>query len=65
MPKMKPLTGKEMIKLLKENGFELDRIEGSHHIMIKENLIASVPAHGSKTLKIGTQNSILKDAGLK
>jgi len=29
------MTGKELVKLLKKDGWTLDRIKGSHHIMIK------------------------------
>ena len=31
------MTGKELIKILKRNDWVLDRISGSHHIMIKEH----------------------------
>jgi len=43
------MTGKELIKALKKNGWVLDRIRGSHHIMIKENERSiPVPVHGKK-----------------
>jgi len=29
------MTDKQLIKLLKQNGWELERIQGSHHIMVK------------------------------
>jgi predicted RNA binding protein YcfA (HicA-like mRNA interferase family) len=29
------VTGKELVKLLQENGFVLDRIKGSHHLMTR------------------------------
>ena len=32
------MTGKEMLKLLKKNGFIEARIEGSHHIMKKGSI---------------------------
>ncbi|MCC7201056.1 MAG: type II toxin-antitoxin system HicA family toxin [Nitrospirae bacterium] len=59
------MTGKELIKLLKENGWVLDRIKGSHHIMVKGNKTLSVPVHRSRDLPTGTLNSLLKEAGLK
>ena len=65
MPKTKRMTGKEMKKFLEENGFELDRITSSHFIMKKGDYTTSVPIHKNETLKIGTLNKILKDAGLK
>jgi antitoxin HicB len=29
------MTGKDMVRLLRENGWAVDRISGSHHIMVK------------------------------
>jgi predicted RNA binding protein YcfA (HicA-like mRNA interferase family) len=44
----------------------LDRVSGSHHIFRKEGFRpVSVPVHGSKDLKIGTLQGIMKDTGLK
>ena len=59
------MTGKEVIKKLKQNGWILDRIAGSHHIMKKNDRTISVPVHGQKDLKSGTLNAILKEARLK
>jgi predicted RNA binding protein YcfA (HicA-like mRNA interferase family) len=47
------MTGKEMVKLLRERGWELDRISGSHYILVKGNKTLSVPVHGKKDLKKG------------
>ena len=59
------MTGKQVVKLLKENGWTVDRVNGSHHVMVKDGFPPlSVPVHG-KDLKAGTLHSILKAAGLK
>ncbi len=58
------MTGKELIKLLERNGWKLDRINGSHHIMVKDNLTESIPVHNAD-LKKGLLNTILKRTGLK
>lgn len=58
------MKGKELVKLLRENGWELNRINGSHHIMIKDGKSLSVPVHNTD-MKPGTLNKLLKDAGLK
>ncbi len=58
------MKGKELVKLLRENGWKLDRINGSHHIMIKNGKSLSVPVHNTD-MKPGTLNKLLKDAGLK
>lgn len=62
-----PLSGKQMVKLLSENGWRLLRINGSHHVMMKPGVARSisVPVHGNQTLPTGTEKSILKQAGLK
>ena len=60
------MTGKQVLDLLKKNGWVLDRIHGSHHVMVKDGFPPlSVPVHGPKDLKTGTLHSILKTAGLK
>lgn len=59
------MDGKELLKLLKKNGWLEVRIEGSHHIMKKGDKEISVPVHGSKSMKKGLLNAILKEAGLK
>ena len=59
------MTGRELIKLLEKNGWVLDRIKGSHHIMIKDNKTLSVPVHSSKDLGKGLLNKLLKEGGLK
>ena len=50
------MTGRGLIKLLKQNGWSVDRIEGSHHILVKGNKTLSVPAHGTKDLAIVNNN---------
>jgi len=59
------MTGKELITLLKKNGWIIDRIKGSHHILIKGTETLVVPVHGKKEIPQGTLTSILKKAGLK
>ena len=59
------MTGKELVKLLKKNKLVLDRIAGSHHIMIKEGKRAvPVPVHGKKDIPKGLLKAILKQAGI-
>lgn len=61
-----PMTPKEMIKHLKNNGFEIVSQNGSHVKMknSKTNLQTIIPYH-SKSLKKGLEQQILKQAGLK
>lgn len=60
------MTPKEVISLLKEDGWVEKTQKGSHKQFvhpIKPNKV-TVPMHG-KDIRIGTLNSILKQAGLK
>jgi predicted RNA binding protein YcfA (HicA-like mRNA interferase family) len=59
------MTGKELITLLKKNGWIIDRIKGSHHILVKGTETLVVPVHGKKEIPKGTLTNILKKAGLK
>ncbi|MBE6014508.1 MAG: type II toxin-antitoxin system HicA family toxin [Lachnospiraceae bacterium] len=59
------MSGKELVKLLKVNGWKEVRIEGSHHIMKNGTKEISVPVHGNKSIKRGLLNAILKEANLK
>ena len=59
------MTGKDFIKKLLRDGWELDRVRGSHHIMRKDGVILSIPVHGNKDLKAGIYNDLNKKAGYK
>lgn len=63
---MKNISGKELCKLLEENGWELKRIHGSHFIYVKTGRKEriSVPVHAGKTLKVGLLNKLMKMAGI-
>lgn len=61
-----PMSPKEMIKLLKQNGFVEVGQNGSHMKMrnLETGKAVIVPYH-SKDLKKGMEQAILKQAGLK
>ncbi len=59
------MNGKQLIKLLQQNGWRLHRIEGSHHILFKEDKTLSVPVHGNKDLGKGLLHALMKQGGLK
>lgn len=54
------MSGKELVKKLKKNGWTLDRIKGSHHVLVKGSLTVVVPVHGNADIPKGTLNAILK-----
>jgi len=55
---------RELIKILKKAGWTLDRVQGSHHILKKNDETLSIPVHNTD-MKPGLLNKILKKAGLK
>lgn len=60
-----PMTPKQLIKYLKKNGFQEISQNGSH-VKLKNyatNRTVIVPYH-TKALKKGTEQAILKQAGL-
>lgn len=61
-----PIKANEMIKILQKNGFKIISQNGSHVKLFncKTNRTVIVPYH-NKDLKIGLENAILKQAGLK
>jgi predicted RNA binding protein YcfA (HicA-like mRNA interferase family) len=59
-----PISGKQMLKLLIKHGWIVDRINGSHHTLIKGDRTIVIPVH-SKDLGKGIESKILKEAGLK
>lgn len=59
------MTGKELIKLLQKQGWVLDRIQGSHHILVRGDQTLTVPVHGHNDLKKGTLHAIMKLGGIK
>lgn len=60
-----PLSGKDLVRHLEQNGWVLVRINGSHHILVKGQISVTVPVHGNQSLGKGLESKILKKAGLK
>jgi len=59
------MNGKQIIKRLQAEGWHLARIQGSHHIMQKDNKTVPIPVHGSKDISIGLITKIQKQSGVK
>jgi predicted RNA binding protein YcfA (HicA-like mRNA interferase family) len=62
MSKLPSLTGKEIISLLKKDGFFIDRQRGSH-MFLKHNdgRATVVPIHSGETIGSGLLSKILRD----
>ena len=58
------MKDKDLLKLLKQDGWKLVRINGSHHILQKGDQTEVVPVHG-KDVPVGLLNKILKRTGIK
>lgn len=64
MPKLRRLSGKEVIKILESLQFHVRRVTGSHYHMQREqdgNICrTTVPVHGNTSLATGTLKSIYR-----
>jgi predicted RNA binding protein YcfA (HicA-like mRNA interferase family) len=63
---MRPVTGKELSRILELHGWKLLRVTGSHHIYGRTGSVVrlSVPVHGNKPIKSGLLKHLIKMAGL-
>ena len=65
MTRLPRLTGKEIIAALKNAGFEVVRIKGSHHrLRHADGRVTTVPVHSGETIGPGLMSSILLDVEL-
>jgi len=64
--KLPRVTGREAVRAIERAGFVVDRQRGSHVILVhsQSRKRVTVPVHAGKTVKPGTLNAILDDAGL-
>jgi predicted RNA binding protein YcfA (HicA-like mRNA interferase family) len=61
------VSGKRVVRALTRAGFVIDRVIGSHHVLVFPGEITravTVPVHGNRDLKPGTLRSIVRQAGL-
>jgi predicted RNA binding protein YcfA (HicA-like mRNA interferase family) len=62
LPAIKP---RELIRALERAGWQLDRVRGSHYIMVHPEEHRAVPVpHHNRDLKTGTLASILRSTGI-
>ena len=59
------MNGKDIISKLKAEGWQLDRINGSHHIMVKNGKAVPVPVLGGRDLGVGLISAIARQTGVK
>ncbi|BAH74085.1 type II toxin-antitoxin system HicA family toxin [Solidesulfovibrio magneticus] len=58
------MNGHDVIERLKAAGWRLDRIKGSHHVMLKDGRAVPVPVHGAKDLGAGLLAAIARQTGV-
>ena len=62
MPRLKPIRGKELIKILCNSfGFVKVRQKGSHVTLERDGTFVTVPV---KEIRVGLLNAILKDCNI-
>lgn len=63
---MRSISGKEFCRVLERHGWNLLRVQGSHHIYGRPGNPArlSVPVHGNYDLKLGLIRHLVRVAGL-
>lgn len=66
MSRLPRVTARDLIRALKRLGFVEARQTGSHQVLKRSDPPARVvvPIHAGHTLKLGTRNAIIEDAGL-
>jgi predicted RNA binding protein YcfA (HicA-like mRNA interferase family) len=65
MARRKRLTGKELIRALHKAGFQVVRVQGSHHrLRHADTRVTTVPVHAGETIGPGLLSRILRDCEL-
>ena len=64
---MKPLTAREVERILHQNGFRYVKTEGSHFKWenVSTGAWTVVPHHGNETIRQGTLLAIFRQAGIE
>jgi predicted RNA binding protein YcfA (HicA-like mRNA interferase family) len=66
--KLPRITGEDLVKALRKDGFEVSRQRGSHVQVRKyvegKKITFPVPVHKGKTLKTGTLKGIMRKADI-
>lgn len=59
------MKSSELHRLIRKNGWQHLRTEGSHYIYEKDGKTYPVPFHGNKDIGTGIYHKIIKQMGLK
>ncbi len=58
------MKSKELLRALKKDGWQIERIKGSHYVLKKNARVIILPMHNREMPK-GLAEDILKRAGIK
>jgi len=64
MPKLKPISWRELVKYLKGFGFERPYQSGKHPYMVNGDLVLTIPNPHSKDISQDLFSRILNQAGI-
>lgn len=65
MPPIPSVSGSRIVRALMKHGFEVARVNGSHHIMRHpDGRGTTVPVHNNRDVAKGTFRGILSDVGM-
>ncbi|KAF5419454.1 MAG: putative RNA binding protein YcfA, dsRBD-like fold, HicA-like mRNA interferase family [Candidatus Methanocomedens sp.] len=66
MPKLPRASGDRHVSAFKAAGWQVNHIEGSHYILIKNDseIHLSIPVHKNTTLGVGLLKKLINKAGL-
>ena len=59
------MDAKEIIKILKQNGFVFKSQKGSHKKFVKDDKTVIIPKHCKKDIPMGTLKNIERQSGIK
>lgn len=65
MPKLSPISAKELIKILEKQGFQVVHQKGSHvRLKHPDGRRTTVPMHSGENIGIGLLRKILRDINI-
>ena len=65
MPRLPRITGKQLVRVLREHGFQVVRIKGSHYrLRHADGRVTTVPVHAGEVIGPGLLRQILRDTAL-
>lgn len=64
MPRVIPLSAKEVIKILEKCGWYLNNLNGRHRIFVHKNYKGHVSVPDHKELQTGTLCNIIRQSGM-